>query len=323
MGSITHERKRLMTKISIMYYNEGLSQQQITDKLNISRSQVSRMLSNARSEGIVDIIIKDDFADERKYETWLCRTFHLDNALVVDAGRNDELIETKMLANGIGEILEDVLRDNDVVGVSAGNTIGDICTEIKAWSNKKIDVVPLVGGIGADGTSWQANSNVRRFAEAFKAKGWQLNAPVIVTSDAAYDMIVSEPEIAKVLKIARSCDVNITGIGQFTEDATIIKTGFLSDKDIQELFAKGAKASVCSSFLDEDGDVIEFGAMNRMIGITVQELKKSRQSIAVSWGLGKVDAITAVLKGNWISTLVTTLATAKGIVSYTNSAPLD
>ena len=77
MGSLSHERKRLMTKISIMYYNEGLSQQQITDKLNISRAQVSRMLSNARSEGIVDIIIKDDFADERRYETWLCRAFNL------------------------------------------------------------------------------------------------------------------------------------------------------------------------------------------------------------------------------------------------------
>lgn len=321
MGSISHERRRLMTKISIMYYHEGLSQQQITDKLNISRSQVSRMLSNARSEGIVDISIKDDFADERKYETWLCHTFNLENALVVDAGQNDDQVEIKILANGISEILEDAIKDNDVVGVSAGNTVGDICTEIKAWSNKKIDVVPLVGGIGANGTKWQANSNVRRFAEAFKARGWQLNAPVIMTNDAAFDMIVREPEIGKVLSISRDCDVVITGIGQVSNDATIIKTGFLSDEVIKELVDNGAKASVCGSFLDENGNVIEFGAMNRMIGLTVQDLEKIRQVIAVSWGSEKIAAITAALKGNWMNTLVTTLTTVKGIVSYTKSSP--
>ena len=131
-----------------------------------------------------------------------------------------------MLANGIGEMLEDTLKDNEVVGISAGNTVGDICSEIKAWSNKQIDVVPLVGGIGADGTRWQANSNARRFAEAFKAKGWQLNAPVVVTNQATYEMIVKEPEIYKVLNIAKNCNVVITGIGQVSHDATIIKQAF-------------------------------------------------------------------------------------------------
>ena len=63
--------------------------------------------------------------------------------------------------------------------------------------------------------------------------------------------------------------------------------------------------------------------MKRMIGLTVQDLKKSRESIAVSWGTEKITTITAVLKGNWINTLVTTLATAKGIVSYTNSDLLE
>lgn len=319
MPSISHERKRLMTKVSVMYYNEGLSQQQITEKLNISRPQVSRMLSNARAEGIVDIIVKDSFADERKYETWLCRTFNLENAVVVDTGSKDDQANLRMIADALTEILESAINDDDVIGISAGNSLGDVCSEIRAWANKKIAFVPLIGGIGIDGTRWQANLNVRRFAEIYKAKSWQLSAPMVVTSDTTYEAIIKEPEISKVLDIAKKCDIAITGIGQFSREATIIRTGFLGESDIEELTDKGAKASVCGSFLNEDGNDIMFNAQSRIIGLTTNDLSKIREVIAISWGENKVEAITAALKGNWMKTLVTTLETAKKIVRYMQS----
>lgn len=322
MSNLSHERKRLMTKISVMYYVEGLSQQQITEKLNISRPQISRLLSNARAEGIVDITVRDEFADERRYESWLCSTFQLQNAVVIDVGKNNKESMIRMIASSMYELLESTIRDNDVIGVSAGNSIADVSSELRTGLDKKISFVPLIGGIGIDGTRWQANSNARRFADSCKGSCWQLNAPVAVTSEDAYEMLIREPEISKVLDLSKNCSVALTGIGEFSKDATIIKAGFLSNKEIGELQERGAVASVCCSFLDKQGEAITYAAEGRMVGLSIADLKCVPKVIALSWGSKKVPAIAAVLRGNWINSLVTTLATAKQIADFVDD-PLD
>ena len=44
---------RLMAKVARMYYRDGLRQVQITERLNIHQSTVSRLLKRAEKEGIV------------------------------------------------------------------------------------------------------------------------------------------------------------------------------------------------------------------------------------------------------------------------------
>ena len=51
------EETRLLVKVSKFYYEEGLSQDEIIKRLNLSRSKVSRLLQQARDEGIVQISV--------------------------------------------------------------------------------------------------------------------------------------------------------------------------------------------------------------------------------------------------------------------------
>ena len=44
--------------VAKMYYEQGLTQQEIAEKVFLSRSHVSRMLKEARALGIVEIIIR-------------------------------------------------------------------------------------------------------------------------------------------------------------------------------------------------------------------------------------------------------------------------
>ena len=48
---------RLMVRVCDLYYNQGISQQQIAKDLNLSRPTVSRVLALAREQGIVKISI--------------------------------------------------------------------------------------------------------------------------------------------------------------------------------------------------------------------------------------------------------------------------
>ena len=62
------ERKRFLAKIARLYYLENLTQQNIANKLNISRTKVSRYLTKARKEKIVDIQINHPEEDFSKME---------------------------------------------------------------------------------------------------------------------------------------------------------------------------------------------------------------------------------------------------------------
>jgi len=44
------EKKKLISKISRLYYISNLTQQEIANKLNLSRTKVSRYLDKARKE---------------------------------------------------------------------------------------------------------------------------------------------------------------------------------------------------------------------------------------------------------------------------------
>ena len=48
---------RLMAKVARMYYRDGLRQVQITERLNIHQSTVSRVLKRAEREGIVHVAL--------------------------------------------------------------------------------------------------------------------------------------------------------------------------------------------------------------------------------------------------------------------------
>ena len=233
MAFSSQEKQRLMTKVCIMYYIDGMNQQEIADKLGVSRPQISRMITNARAEGIVDITIKDVFAEERVYEKWLSSTFDLHTAVVVDTPDEDVVSTPRIIARSACEILEAMLRNGDVVGVSAGKTVSQISKEFKSLPRKSVSFVSMVGGIGSRGTEWQANFNARNFANNCDTFCHQLNAPMLVASSQTYNSLINEPEISKVLSIAKNCDIAVTGIGQLSEKATIIESGFLSNDDIQ------------------------------------------------------------------------------------------
>ena len=55
---------RLMVKCAQMYYDEELNQANIAEKLQISKSSVSRILSAAKEEGVVKVVVNNPFKDE-------------------------------------------------------------------------------------------------------------------------------------------------------------------------------------------------------------------------------------------------------------------
>ena len=62
------DNKKLMVRAAQLYYLYENNQKEISQKLGISRAQVSRLLTAAREEGIVEIKINNPFLDETELE---------------------------------------------------------------------------------------------------------------------------------------------------------------------------------------------------------------------------------------------------------------
>ena len=77
---------RLMVRVCDLYYNQGISQQQIAKDLNLSRPTVSRVLALAREQGIVKISISNvDAVEHWELERKLEKKYGLQK--VISLGR--------------------------------------------------------------------------------------------------------------------------------------------------------------------------------------------------------------------------------------------
>ena len=60
--------ERFIIKVVEMHYKQGLSQQEIGKKLNVSRTTISRALAQAKKQGYVQkiqqLILKDDWKND-------------------------------------------------------------------------------------------------------------------------------------------------------------------------------------------------------------------------------------------------------------------
>lgn len=92
------------------------------------------------------------------------------------------------------------------------------------------------------------------------------------------------------------------------------RSGYFNRDDIYNVHAKGAVANICTSFLDEKGNVIPYDEENRVIGLSALEMRRAKNVIAFASGHDKVAAILAALHGKWIDVLVTDISTANALL---------
>jgi len=86
-----------MLRAARLYYEDGLTQQQVADELGVSRPKVSRLLTRARAEGIVRITIVDPFATFGEVEQHLVETFGLREAVVIAGeGLSEEALRRRL-----------------------------------------------------------------------------------------------------------------------------------------------------------------------------------------------------------------------------------
>ena len=311
VGAIRNER--LMIKICEMYYLLNLSQKEISVQLGISRPQISRILTQARENGCVEIRIRNPYSDESALEQKLMARYGLKDALVVRSMGESRDERMNQFSKEAAAYFDSYLGIDQTIGVMSGVTVASIVRHMKNNGKRVKEAIPLVGGIGNERAELHANAIALRLAQQYGGVSCVMNAPILVSSEEAATILRQEPSISTVLEKGRHCDVSLVGIGNVELSSTTAKAGGLTREDIQLLKESGAVSSVCNSYFDAEGQSVRV-LERRCVGERLEELRRGKV-IACAIGHSKAEAIRSALKSGRLDVLMTDFDTATEILN--------
>jgi DNA-binding transcriptional regulator LsrR (DeoR family) len=302
---------KLMAKVAELYYKYDLSQQEIADRIKISRVKVSRILTAARKEGIIEVKInypKDNATRlERKFE----EDFGLKEAKIIVSQDASEKVYFNEVAKTAAKHLSEKLGDGDILGVSWGSTLRRVSDYVEPI-NKEVDIVQLIGNLGSNDVS--ANTIIHNLARAFGGEYNILPAPAIVDNKKIRDAIISDRKIKEIYEMMNEITVAMVGIGGLNPVSIFIKSGYLLEEDMELLNQAGAIGDICARFFDINGERCNAAFDDRVIGISFEQLKKIPYVIGVVSGAHKAEAILGVMRSGVLDVLITDEITALAVL---------
>ncbi len=310
------EELRLIVKVSKLYYEENQTQDEIVARLNLSRSKVSRLLQQARDEGIVKITVITPKNLCSDLELALESRFGLLEAVVIETRPTDgKPAITQSLGAAAANYWERVVVDNAVVGITWGSTLNSMVTTVRSWPAPGVQVVQIIGGLGQPEAEVHATDLCRRLSRSLGCKLTLLPAPGIVANQRTKEAFLSDNHVSKALAMFDRLDIAFVGIGSPTPDSVMMRDGsIISPVELESLLAKGAVGDIALRFFDSSGRPVPSDIDERVIGINLEELARVKRVVGVAGGPEKHKAVLGALRGKLIHVLITDSITARALL---------
>lgn len=298
------EKKRILTKIAELYYIENQTQQKIADRLNISRTKVSRYLDRAKKEKIVEIKINPQEDDYSNLENSIEKKFDIKECVVVPTYGNME--ETlKAMADPLNDLLERILENGSSLGIGWGNSLKGISDYIDVRDKSGIKVIPVIGGLGKTGTGVHTNSVARNIAERLGGVSYMMHSPAVLDTKEIKEIVEKDSNTREVIKLTEKIDIAMVGLSDIGQNSTLIKTGSFSSEEFKYLESLGVVGDINLIFIDENGEPVPNKIDERIVRISPERLKKVKKVIGVAFGKRKLKVILGALRGGFLDILFT------------------
>ena len=301
-----------MARIGWLYYHQGLTQQDIADRLGLSRVKVLRLLARAREEGIVQIRIDHPSLRFVELEERLRQVFGLKDAVVVPTGETEQ--QTREALGQFGAIyLERTLGPGDTIGTAWGVTLREVARHLRPLSLADVTVVQLMGGLNAGGLINPLDI-ARLVAEKLHGQVQMLYTPAFVDSEEIRDALLSDHRIAQTLRAGASVGAALVGIGDVSHESSLVRWGALTETELDEAVRRGAVGDILGRHFDAAGRPVESPLSRRVIGLPLEALRRIPRVIAFAGGERKAAAILGALRGGYVDVLVTDEAAARRVL---------
>lgn len=316
MTNITlREEIQQMAMAAHLYYEDGRTQQEVAAAMGVSRPTVSRLLMRAREERIVTITVIDPFDNNQKLADLLCKATGLTEAIITPAVSNAPDLNLKRVGISAARYLEKKIKPQEVMGVGWGRTLYAVVQSLQPQPVTNVTLVPLTGGLGQISPHFQVNELIRIFSKNFDGTPHQLFLPAIVENEEVKSNLMASEDSKMITSVWDNLTTALVGIGivDFETELSVLFVNYLDMDTRQRLQSAGAMGDICMQFFDRNGAAVKDG-LRGVIGISLKQLQRVPNVIAVACGSMKAQAILSAIKGKYFQTLITDDLTAQAIL---------
>lgn len=305
----------LVYQAARLYYLEDATQAEIAQRIGTSRATVSRLLSEARETGVVQVRVHDpESGSTAELEREVISALGLRAAYVAPRALGTEV--GALLAPGVAEALADArLQPGDALLVSSGLTVYSVAKQSLPPLTGVV-LCPTVGGVEEPEPQYQTNEITRSLALKVQGVPVMLYAPAMPTPD-LFEVLARDRQIMRVRSMWGTARAALLGVGAPPQG----RWSLPSVISAQAAAMQSAIGDICARPYDRDGRPIHFPGVDRLIAITLEDLRRVPHTIAVAVGQEKVESIVVAARAGYLNTLVTDRATALALVEAVSSPP--
>ncbi len=306
------ERDELLAYVAEKYYLDDLKQTEIADKIGVTRSAVSRMLTEAREKGIAEILVHYPIQYNRDLEGKLKGHLGLKHAAVLELQNDLDYVD---LRNKLGKVaarlLADLIKPGNQIGVAWGTTVQATIEALKATDIPGTKVVQLVGVLGSTRHSYSAQTLVERLAEKIGGEGMYLYSPFIVENKKTAASLLADPAVEQSINQGERSDIALVGIGT-TKPAfcSLLRGKHITKQTLEKIHSSGAVGDVCAIYFTRSGKLARTDFHHHRIGVSLEGLQNIPIRLGVAGSIEKAEAILGAVYGGFVNALVTDNLTA-------------
>jgi deoxyribonucleoside regulator len=312
-----YERRRLLTRVAEQYYVDNLSQQQIGDQLGLSRSQVSRMLSEARDSGVVEIRINHDLPNDPDLEARVAR-LGAARPLTVDVINAPAGASRRAVGRRAARVVEQLMWPGSSLALTHGTTVHEVMRTLRFDRLPGLRVHQSAGfELGhALATTWEL---IRLGFDRLGDDYHYIHAPLKIASDELHLALTSDPTIVEVLEAAASADMAVIGVASLDlQTSSLVRAGYLTPAELEEARRLGSVGAINGYHYDVEGRPIS--ALNeRILGLSPDEFARVPVRLVVAAGRHKAPAVLGPIRAGWVTHLVVDRDCAEGLVEAVDS----
>ncbi len=302
----------LRVRAAWLYYHGGRTQQQISDKLGISRSSVIKLLEEARRRGEVQIwinAVSDSLFDLGQAVE---QAYGLQHVTVVPKCATAAETATAVGA-ALGRHLSGAIESGQVIGLGWGSTLSGALATFRAPHVKGVRVLSLLGGAPENRTINPAEL-AWRMAGLLEAECLLFLAPLIVDSAETKQRLIEKCGLDQLVAAAEAMDIAVISCGSVAQGETTLSRYYISAADQVSLIAAGATCETLCHFLSATGESIRHPLHDRIMSVGIEAVAQARQIVLASGGSGKVAAIRSTIHRVGCHVLITDEAAAQEMV---------
>jgi len=255
-------------------------------------------------------IERDDLIEKQ-----LASVFHLKKALVFKSSLSDAAVALRRLGQMTARYLELILEDGMTLSVCLGRSTYEVIQAIRPSFRAHVNVVQAMGSIPFAIQEIDSSALARQLAQKLGGQVFYLSSPLLANNPEEASVIRRQKLIERTLNASRQADVLLVGIGSLNPNTSrYVQAEMISAAKINELADQGAVGDIGGQFFNLSGQLHPCLYNQCMIGLTLEEIKRIPNTIAVAMGSSKVEAILGGLRTGVIDVLCTDLQTARDVL---------